>query len=159
MISWFDVSFVFPSFVLLSNRNCQMSDIIVANARVATYWHTLLTKHFQIVKCCQSDPSFPSSDSCCCSCWCSASRTLRRSSFLLAILLHATSCSPLVIWSQLSIRRVVPSALMMTGPISSNLMLSVCDGRKKEKWRIEKTSCARTREMIKYYGNRSDPHT
>jgi hypothetical protein len=57
-------------------------------------------------------------------CCCFSKRAFRLSSFLFEIRLHATSFSFSVIWSQLPILRVVPSALIMTGPMFSKLMLS-----------------------------------
>lgn len=59
--------------------------------------------------------------SCCCCC---SSKAALLSAFLFDILLHATSCSCLLILSQLSILRVVPSALIITGPISSKEIVS-----------------------------------
>ena len=63
--------------------------------------------------------SFPS-----CSCCCCSNNAFLRSSFLFEILLQATCCSASVILSQFAICRVEPSAFIMTGPMSSNLMLS-----------------------------------
>lgn len=75
--------------------------------------------------CCQDFSFSPVSPSVACisALICSSSLALL-SAFLLLIRLHVTSCSFFVIFSQFAICREVPSALMMTGPISANVIFS-----------------------------------
>lgn len=69
-----------------------------------------------------SSPTFFNASSACCSCSCKI--FWRRSSFRFLIRLHEVCCSCGDSWSQLLIRRVVPSTLSMIGPNSSKLMVS-----------------------------------